>query len=318
MAAGDEASVSDDAASETKRGFAAAIGAYGTWGFFPVLFRALDSVDSIAVVANRVVWSFLLVGGILWNRGRLGEVRAALSNPRAALSMLTAALLLSVNWLVFVWGAANERVLEISFGYFINPLVSIAIGMALLGERSNRWQSVAIGVALIAVAIQAAGLGQFPWVSLVLAGAFGFYGYIRKTVDVGSAPGLFIECLLLLPISLGYIVFQVAANGWAPYADPWLMTLLVMTGPATSGALIMFAFAARRLPLSMMGMFQYIAPSMHFVIAILWFGEDLNMVQLGSFVLIWCSLAIYSADSWQRGRAARRRARLDAAATGPR
>lgn len=281
-------------------GVFAALAAYGVWGFFPVLFRALESVNPVAVVANRIVWSFILVGGILWQRGRMAEVRATLSDWPTMRGVLLSSLLLAVNWLVFVWAVDMGRVLEVSFGYFINPLVSVAIGMVLLGERLNRWQTLAIAVALIAVGIQAAGLGQFPLVSVTLALSFGFYGYIRKTVTVGSAPGLFVETLVMLPLAAGYILYTLVTEGSGPYGDAWLLFLLILTGPATSGALILFAYAARRLPLSLMGMFQYIAPSLHFVIAIWWFGEPLNPVQLLSFALIWVSLAIYTGDSYNR------------------
>lgn len=287
-------------AEDRRVGVLAALGAYGVWGFFPVLFRALDSVNPVAVVANRIVWSFVLVGAILWQRGRMGEVKAVFRSWTSLRGILFSALLIAVNWLVFVWAVDDGRVLQVSFGYFINPLVSVAIGMALLGERLNKWQAIAIGVAVLAVAIQAAGLGEFPLVSMTLAISFGFYGYFRKTVQVGSAPGLFVETLVLLPVAAGYIIFTLVTEGSGPYGDAWLLFLLILTGPATSGALILFAYAARRLPLSLMGMFQYIAPSIHFVIAIWWFGEPFNMVQLLSFVLIWVSLAIYTGDSYSR------------------
>ncbi len=290
-------------AGDGRAGVLAAIAAYGTWGFFPILFRALEAVNPFAVVAHRILWSFVLVGGILWGRGRASEVAAVLKNGAAMRGLLLSAALLSVNWLVFVWGAANERVLEISFGYFINPLVSVAIGMALLSERLNKRQAIAVGVALVAIGIQALGLSGVPFVSLTLALCFGFYGYVRKTVSVGSAVGLFLETMLMLPVAVGYLVFLVLTSGPGAMADPVTLLLLVLTGPATSGALIMFAFAARRLPLSTMGMFQYIAPSMHFGFAIFLFSEPLNATQLLSFVMIWASLALYSHDSYQRRRA---------------
>lgn len=291
--------------SDGRSGVLAAVSAYGIWGFFPILFRLLEAVNPFAVVAHRVIWSFLLVGGILVNRGRMGEVRAALRTWPAARGILISAVLLSVNWVVFVWAVESDRVLEVSFGYFINPLVSVAIGMILLAERLNRRQTVSIMIALVAIGIQALGLKGLPVVSLTLACSFGFYGYFRKTVNVGSAPGLFVETLVLLPVALAYLGYLVVSQGPGAMADPVTFLLLVLTGPATSGALILFAFAARRLPLSMMGMFQYIAPSMHFLIAIWLFGEPINGTQLVSFGLIWVSLAVYSHDSMQRRRRSR-------------
>lgn len=291
------------------RGALAAIGAYGSWGLFPLLFRQLDAVNPVAVVANRVVWSFILVGAILTSRGRLGEVRAALSTPATLRGIALSAILLAINWLVFVWGVHADRVIEVSFGYFINPLVSIAIGMVLLGERMNRLQWIAIFVATVAVAVQGLGLSGLPVVSLTLAFSFGFYGYIRKMVPVGSAIGLFIETLVLLPVAVAYLAFTMVGQGLGPYADPWLAFWLVMTGPATSVALILFAYGARRLPLSAIGMFQYIAPSMHFLLAVYAFGEPLNGTQLFSFGLIWLSLGIYSWDSFKRRPRSKRAAK---------
>jgi len=293
---------------DRRTGLIAAFGTYASWGFFPLLFRALEGVDPINVVANRIVWSFILVGGVLIGRHRMGEVRDVLGDWRSLRGIIISSVLLAINWLTFVSAVNHEKVLEVSFGYFITPLVSIAIGMVLLGERMNRWQKVSIGIAVIGVIIQALGLSGMPLVSLQLALSFGFYGYFRKTVNVGSIPGLFIETMVLLPVALAYMGYSFVTGGGAEYADPWTFSLLLLTGPATSGALIMFAYAARRLPLSTMGMFQYIAPSIHFLMAIWLFGEALNMVQLLSFVMIWVSLAVYSHDSYQRGRRARAKA----------
>jgi len=281
---------------DRRNGILAALGAYGVWGFFPVLFHALDAVSPLMIVGNRIVWSFLLVGGILWNRGRLEEVRAAITTRRVATSMVVSAVLLAINWLVFVWAVHQDEVLAVSFGYFINPLVSVAIGFVLLGERLNTLQWLAIGVAAIGVGVQALGVGGLPIISLALAFSFGFYGYFRKTANVGSAPGLFVETLVLLPVAAGYLVWTLATTGPGAYADGWLFFLLVMTGPATSGALILFAYATRRLRLSSVGMFQYLAPSLQFLLAIWLYGEPLNFGQLVSFALIWVSLGIYSYD----------------------
>lgn len=283
-----------------KGGAVAALSAYASWGLFPLLFRLLDAVNPLAVVANRVVWSFFFVGAVLSSRQRMGEVASALRSPKAVRALALSAFLLALNWLIFVWGVHADRVLEISFGYFINPLVSIAIGMVLLGERMNRVQLAAVGVAIVAVALQSVGLNGLPIVSLTLAFSFGFYGYIRKTVAVGSAAGMFVETLVLLPIAVVYIGYTLAVGGIGPYGDLWLLFLLILTGPATSGVLIMFAYGARRLPLSAIGMLQYIAPSMHFLLAVYAFGEPLNATQLVSFVLIWFSLAIYSWDTFNR------------------
>jgi chloramphenicol-sensitive protein RarD len=192
------------------------------------------------------------------------------------------------------------QVLEASFGYFINPLVNVFLGMVLLGERQNMLQTVSIGIALVAIAIQAIGLGSFPFVALGLALSFGFYGFFRKTAALGPTSGLFAETLMIAPVALAYVVYHLATHGVGIHADPYLMTLMVLTGPATAVPLLLFAYAVRRLRLTTIGMFQYIAPSLQFLVAILVFGEHLNGLRLFSFGLIWLSLAVFSYDSYRR------------------
>ena len=290
--------------ADQRSGALAAIGAYGMWGLFPILFRLLDTVAPLMVIVHRIIWSFFLVGAILMQRGRLKEVRAALTVPAHLRGIVISALLLSVNWLTFVWAVHEQRVIEVSFGYFINPLVSVAIGMVLLRERLSRGHAVALVIALVGVGIMATGISGLPLVSLTLAFSFGFYGYFRKTVPVGSAPGLFVETLILLPVALGYLIWSLVTDGPGPMADPLIFALLVFTGPATSAALILFAYASKRLKLATLGMFQYLAPTGHFLLAIFVFGEPLNLVQLSSFAVIWVSLIVFSADSFMHRRQA--------------
>src|SRR5690606_33238970 len=204
------------------------------------------------------------------------------------------------NWLLYVWAVETGQVLEASFGYFINPLVNVAMGMVLLGERQNRLQTISILIAVVAIGIQAVGLGAIPFVALGLALSFGFYGYFRKTAHLGPATGLFAETAMLTPAALGFILYTFVVSGPGVHADPYLMTLLVLTGPATAIPLLLFAFAVRRLRLTTIGMFQYIAPSIQFLVAILLFGEHLNGLRLLSFALIWLSLIVYSYDSFRR------------------
>ncbi|RDE10180.1 EamA family transporter RarD [Pelagibacterium lacus] len=284
-------------------GVIAALFTYTLWGVLPLFFKLLEHVDPAGVVANRILFSLVLVVAILWMRGQFGEVRAALKDRRTVLALALSAVLIAGNWLIFIWAVGNGHVLEVSFGYFINPLVSVAIGMVFLGEKLTRTQVIAIGVAVVAILIQAVGLGTIPWVALALAFSFGFYGYVRKTVNVGSAAGLGIETAVLVPLSVVYIGYLLAGPAPDFYADPFTTMLLVMTGPLTAVPLVMFAFAARQLRLSTIGMFQYIAPSMQFLSAVVLFGEELSPARLVSFALIWLSLAIFSVGSFRsRGR----------------
>lgn len=286
--------------AEARGGLLAGLLAYSLWGFLPLLFKLLDGVGAALIVAERTVWSLLLVGAILLLGRRMGEVRKALGNPAVLRGMALSCVLLAVNWLIYVWAVETGQVLEASFGYFINPLVNIAIGMVILGERQNFWQTVSIAIACIAILIQSIGIGRVPYVALSLALSFGFYGYFRKTAKVQSTAGLFVETLILAPLALAYIGYSILTSGLGPHADPTKLFLLMMTGPATAVPLLLFAFAVQRLRLTTIGMLQYIAPSMQFVMAITLFGEHLNATRLVSFGLIWLSLLVFSLDSFRQ------------------
>jgi chloramphenicol-sensitive protein RarD len=286
-------------------GLAAGLLAYVLWGFLPLLFKLLDGVPGPTIVADRIVWSLVLVGAVLLVAGRMGEVRAALADRATLRSMSISAVLLAVNWLIFIHAVETDRVLEASFGYFINPLVNVAIGMVLLGERLNRWQAVAIAVAIVAFSVQAVGMGGIPLISLGLALTFAAYGYFRKTAKASSTTGLFVETLLMAPLALGYLLFTfIRDGGIGAHGDPQLLGLLILTGPATAAPLLLFAFAVQRLRLTTIGMLQYFAPSIAFMLAILVFGEQLNGLRLISFGLIWLSLLVYTVDSVVRHRRA--------------
>jgi chloramphenicol-sensitive protein RarD len=219
--------------------------------------------------------------------------------------MLVSSVLLAVNWLIYVYAIESGQILQTSFGYFINPLANVATGMLLLGERLNRWQMLAIGIAVVAIAIQAVGMSGIPFIALGIALTFAAYGYFRKTARVSSTTGLFVETLLLAPIAVLYLVYTfIRDGGIGPHAEPATLGLLVLTGPATAVPLLLFAFAVRRLRLTTIGMLQYIAPSIAFLLAVLVYNEPLSPLRLLSFALIWLSLAVYTADSLLRRRSA--------------
>ena len=284
-------------------GLAAGVAAYVLWGFLPLLFGLLRNVGAMTIVADRTVWSLLVVGFILIVGGRTAEVRAALRDRAAVARMALGAFLLAGNWLIYVFAVETGQVLEASFGYFINPLVNVAIGMLLLGEKQNRWQVLSIAIAVVALAIQAIGLGHVPYIALSLALSFAAYGYIRKTAKASSTTGLFIETLVLTPLALAYLFFTFMSQGsLGPHADPYTLTLLILTGPGTALPLLLFAFSVQRLRLTTIGMLQYIAPSIAFMLAVTVFGEHLNATRLVSFGLIWLSLIVFSLDSYLRHR----------------
>jgi chloramphenicol-sensitive protein RarD len=284
-------------------GLVAGLAAYLLWGFLPLVFKLVSHVPAATVVADRTLWSLLLVGGIILFVGRIAEVRSALADPATLRSMALSAVLLAVNWLIYVWAVESGRVLEASFGYFINPLANVALGVVLLGERLNRWQMVSFAIAAVAIGIQAIGLAGVPYIALGLAVTFAAYGYFRKTAKVSSTPGLFVETLLLAPVAAGYLAFTFVRDGGVGlHADPQTLVFLMLTGPATAVPLLLFAFAVQRLRLTTIGMLQYIAPSIAFLLAIFLFHEPLNGLRLLSFALIWLSLVVYTADSVIRRR----------------
>jgi chloramphenicol-sensitive protein RarD len=289
------------AARNARSGLIVGFVCYLLWGFLPLLFHLLEAAGSVTVVANRTIWSLLFVGAILLARRRMGEVRAALADRGTRRVLLVSALLLATNWLIYVWAVETGQLLEGSLGYYINPLVNVALGMILLGERQNAWQWVAIAVGVVAIAVQAIGIGRVPYIALSIAVSFALYGYFRKTAKVGSASGLFVETLLLVPLALAYLIYTfVRDGGIGIHADPYYFALLVATGPATAIPLLLFVFAAQRLRLTTIGMLQYLSPSIQFLLAIYVMHEEINPTRLLSFGLIWVSLAIYSADSLLR------------------
>ncbi len=294
----------NDHDTQARSGFSAGLGAYILWGFLPLLFHLLDKADPVTIVANRTIWSLLLVGGIVWFGHRMDEVKAALADWPTLRSMIISSVLLAANWLIYVWAVGSGQVLEGSFGYFINPLVNVAVGMLFLGERQNPWQWVSIAVAIVAIGIQAIGIGRIPFIALSLALTFGFYGFFRKTAKVGSASGLFVETLILLPLAIAYLAYTFIRDGGpGVHGDPYYLSLLILTGPATATPLLLFAYAVQRLRLTTIGMLQYVGPTLQFLLAVFAFHESINGVQLLSFGLIWLSLIIYSADSVVRRRA---------------
>lgn len=289
-------------ADAARRGFAAALAGYFLWGLSIVFYKWLSHVPADEVIAHRIVWTVAFVGVFLVLKARLAEVAATFRDRRVLIRLCLTSVILSMNWLVFVWAIANNEVLAISFGYFINPLVSVLFGVVLLGERLVRLQAIAVGLAAVAVAIQATMLAGFPWISLFLACTFATYGYIRKLTPVGASPGLFVETLLIVPFGIAYIWFLEAGGNGHFALNMDTAILLVLTGIMTSLPLILFAYGARRLPLTMIGLLQYMAPSLQFLLAVFAYDEPLSSVRLASFVLIWFALVIFSIASWRQRR----------------
>jgi chloramphenicol-sensitive protein RarD len=277
------------------RGFLFALSAYLLWGFLPFYMKAVAHIPAAEVVAHRVIWSVPIAGALLVWMGRTADIKAALRSPRTlAMGGLTAALI-TVNWGVYVWAIAADRALETALGYYINPLFSIFLGAVLLGERLSRAQIAAIALAVAAVALLTWEAGGLPWVSIALALSWGFYAFFKKTLPIGPAQGFFLEILVLSIPAIGYIGWLGASGaghfGRTGAGDIWL---LLGCGLVTAVPLILYANGAKLLRLSTIGIMQYIAPTMIFVIAIFIFHEPFSSTRAIAFAMIWAALALYS------------------------
>ena len=279
--------------------------AYLCWGFLPVYFKLLGGVLPTEVVAQRVLWSVLLMAVLIAGTRRWTQLRAALSNPVALRILAASALLIAINWLVYIWAIGANRVLETSLGSFLNPLVNVVMGVLLLSERLTRAQGIAVGLAAVGVLVLAIGAASGLWISLALALSFATYGLLRKIAPVESLEGLTVETLLLAPAAAVYLFWLSRTGGIAFGTGFEVSWLLALGGVVTAVPLLLFAAAARRLRYSTLGLLQYVAPTIQFLLAVLVYGEPLTTAHLICFGAIWTGLAIYAADGlWRRPSAA--------------
>jgi chloramphenicol-sensitive protein RarD len=278
------------------------LGAFAVWGVLPLYFRWLGGLPAVEVLAHRVVWSLLLLVIVVSVLRRWPTVRAAAS-ARTLAMLAASATLIGVNWLVYIWSVNNHQTIAASLGYFINPLVNVSLGVAVLGERLRRLQGVAIAIAAAGVVAMAVGAIDTLWISLALAVSFGVYGLVRKVVAIDSLGGLLIETALLAPPSLIYLLMIARDGGGAFGRDATTNGQLVLLGLVTAAPLLMFATAARRLPYSSMALLQYLTPTLQFIVAVAVFGEPLRPLHFLVFGLIWAGCAVFAWDSVRAARA---------------
>jgi chloramphenicol-sensitive protein RarD len=278
-------------APETRTGLIAGLAAYCLWGLLPLYLKLLSGIPAADVLANRILWSLLLIGGIMVATGGGARLRAVVVQPRLLLLLVTSALLIALNWLIYTWAVLNGHVLDTSLGYFINPLISIVFGVVLLGERLVRLQWIAVGLAATGVAIVAIANGALPLVSLGVALSFALYGLVRKFASVDAITGLLVETIILAPVALGWLLTRPQGLFGHP---PATEALLIAGGALTAVPLLLFGVATRWLKLSTIGLMQYIAPTMVFLLAVFLFGEALTPARLAAFGCIWAGLALYT------------------------
>ena len=288
---------------ETRKGLLAAAAAFTAWGLFPLYFKPLREVSALQVIAHRIVWSCVLV--LIWTaaRGELGEIRSALVKWRVVSRLALSATLISINWVVYVWAVSHGHVVDASLGYFINPLVNVVLGVALLSERLDRAQWAAVALATVGVAYLALMTGNLPWISLTLAVSFASYGFIRKIVQVEALPGLATETILLMPCATAYLLWcESSGTGALGHAGRAIDLLLIGSGPLTAITLFLFAYGTRRVPYSTVGVLQYIAPSLQLACGVFAFHEPFERTHAAGFALIWTGLIVYALDGVWRAR----------------
>ncbi|MBN2386691.1 MAG: EamA family transporter RarD [Anaerolineales bacterium] len=292
-----------------KKGIWLAVGAYVTWGLFPAYWKFLQHVPALQLLGHRIVWSFLLLLVFVLVRKQWQVFKEAVLGWRVLRIYLVAAVLIGVNWLTYVWAVNADFIVETSLGYFINPLLSVLLGMIVLRERLRRGQWLAVALAMAGVAYLTLTYGRLPWIALTLACSFATYGLVKKIAPLGSLYGLTLETGILFLPALGWLVFaQVEGTGALGHAGLASDLLLVGAGLVTTVPLLMFAMAARRIPLSMVGVLQYIAPTLQFLLGVLVYREPFSQAQLIGFSIVWMALLIF----WLEGFLARRAGPLTA------
>jgi chloramphenicol-sensitive protein RarD len=298
---------------DLRQGIAYAAAAYTLWGLFPLYFMLLRSVPPAEVLGHRIVWSLMVVLALLRWRHNFGWLPAALRSRRVLAPFAASAALIALNWFLFIWAVAQGRVLDASLGYFITPLVNVMTGTLLLRERLRPGQWSAVALAAAGVLWLSAGTGSVPWIALTLAVTFSGYGLLRKLAPLGALEGLTIETLLLTPLALAGLAWA-ALQGEARFvqatAPVWV--LLVAAGPLTALPLLLFAAGARRIPLSMLGMLQYLGPTLQFLLGVLVFDEPFGGPRLTGFALIWIACAVFTWDGLRQARRAAAPATLPA------
>lgn len=284
------------------RGFLFALTAYLLWGIQPLYMKAVSHVPAAEILAHRIIWSVPIAAVVLWALGRTADLKAAFRSPRTLAMGFVTALLIASNWGIYVWAIAVERTIETALGYYINPLVTVLLGAVLLGEKLDRWQMLAIGLAFAAVVVLTVAQGGLPWVSLFLAVTFAAYGYLRKTLPIGPSQGFFLEVVLLLPFALGWLAWLGMRGESHALAgsDIWM---LLLAGPVTAVPLLLYAFGAKLLRISTIGVMQYIGPTMQAIIAVFVFGEPFGPERVAAFALIWVALILYTWSMLRQRRA---------------
>jgi chloramphenicol-sensitive protein RarD len=299
--------------TDQRRGFLLGVAAYTMWGGFPLYWPLLEPAGALEILAHRVLWSLVTIGLLLVLLRRTAQFRALFRHRRTFLLLALAAFTITFNWATYIWGVNNGRVVETSLGYFINPLVTVLMGVLILGERLRPLQWLAMGIATVAVVVLTLDYGRLPWVALVLAFSFGTYGLAKKSANVEAVESLALETTLIAPFAAGYLAFLAAAgrSGFAGHGAGHAL-LLASSGVVTAVPLICFGAAAIRVSMVTLGLLQYLAPVLQFALGVLYFHEDMPPGRWVGFVLVWVALVVFTAEATTHRR---RQLRLTALAS---
>ena len=290
-----------------------AMAAYGLWGILPIYWKLIDRVFSMEILANRIVWAFVFTVVIVTVTRQWAQVRRILKDRKTMLSICIASILIAFNWGLYIWAVNSDRIVDASLGYYINPLLAVALGVILFKEKLNRWTAAALAIALIGVVIKTVQYGKVPWVSLGLAVSFALYGAMKKTIAVSSILGLTLETAMLVPVAAIYLGMRQAGGQSALGTQPvWVALLLMGAGVVTAIPLLLFASATRRLPLSLIGFTQYISPTLSLLIGVTIYRENFTAVDLTAFCFIWIALGVYTMSQVNLSKNPQRTERISA------
>lgn len=283
---------------EQRRGFAFGVAAYLLWGLFPLYWPLLEPAGAIEILSHRVVWSLVVMAVLVIASSRTTQLRAILASPRQRRLLLLAAVVIAVNWGTYIWGVNNHRVVETSLGYFINPLVTVLMGVFILGERLRRWQWIAIGIAAAAVIGLTVEYGHPPWIALMLAFSFGTYGLAKKQAGVEAIESLTFETLVLVPVAAAYLIW-LGARGESHFSSGGAghVALMVSAGIVTAVPLLCFGAAAIRVPMTTIGLLQYLTPTLQFILGVTVLGEQMSQMRWLGFGLVWIALTIFTVEA---------------------
>lgn len=277
--------------------------AFLLWGIFPLYLKSLKAIPPLEILSHRVFWSFMMLALVLTIRHQWGWINAIKKNPRITAAFVASASMLAINWVVYIWAINHDRIVDASLGYFIAPLFNVLFGV-MLGERLRLWQWISVTIATTGVAWLTISAGQLPWIGLTLAFTFGLYGLLRKTASLGALEGLTLETLVMLPLSALFLLLPESGSSHA-FVNTGFNTslLLIAAGPVTAIPLLLFAYGARRIPLSLVGILQYIGPTIQLLLGLYLYNEAFSSTKLIGYGLIWCALGLYSIESlWQAWR----------------